>query len=99
MMKKHLDWRKNTDSGQLVTRRRWFSALKHMFVRGYKSSVVRRSEVETLLPDHIQQTAKHPFKQMFWGFCITNDNGSLVPFKGMMSYVKYIEILRSRIVL
>ncbi|GFV53962.1 DDE_3 domain-containing protein [Trichonephila clavipes] len=31
-------------------------------------------------------------------FFITNGTGSLVPYKGMMNYVKYIEILRSRIV-
>ncbi|GFV20832.1 HTH_Tnp_Tc3_2 domain-containing protein [Trichonephila clavipes] len=44
-----------------------FSDETHLFVQGYKSSIVRRGEVETLLPGHIQQTAKLPPKQMFWG--------------------------------
>ncbi|GFU88600.1 hypothetical protein TNCV_4442771 [Trichonephila clavipes] len=54
-------------------------------MHGYKLNAVRRSEVEALLPDHIQQTAKHPSKQMVWDIFITNGNGRLVPFKGMMN--------------
>ncbi|GFU62266.1 uncharacterized protein TNCV_4859771 [Trichonephila clavipes] len=66
--------------------------------RGYKSNAVKRSDVETLCsPDHIQQIVIHPSKQ-FWSFFTTNGGGSLVPFKGIMNYVKYIEILCSRIV-
>ncbi|GFS77044.1 hypothetical protein TNCV_3756881 [Trichonephila clavipes] len=61
-MKKRLTMAKNTDPGLLTTRRRFFRDEVYLFVQGYKSSVVRQSYVETLLPDHIQQTAKHPSK-------------------------------------
>ncbi|GFV47007.1 HTH_Tnp_Tc3_2 domain-containing protein [Trichonephila clavipes] len=41
----------------------------HLIVQGMKIKCsVRRSENEALLPDHIQQTVKHPSKQMFWVF-------------------------------
>lgn len=99
MMKKRLAWAKKYRSWTVNDWKKViFSDETHLFVQGYKSSVVRRSEGETLRPDHIQQTVKHPSKQMFWGFFTTNGTGSLVPITGMMNSVKYIEILRSRIV-
>ncbi|KAK9885164.1 hypothetical protein WA026_010674 [Henosepilachna vigintioctopunctata] len=99
MMKKRLAWVKKyrpwtVDDWKKVV----FSDETHFFVQGYKSSVVRRSDGETLRPDHIQQTVKYPSKQMFWGFFTTNGTGRLAPVTGMMNLVKYMEILRTRIV-
>ncbi|GFY70130.1 hypothetical protein TNIN_268191 [Trichonephila inaurata madagascariensis] len=51
-----------------------------------------------LLPDHIQQIVKHPSEEILGFFFTTYDTGNLVSLKGMISSVKYIEILCSRIV-
>ncbi|GFU94812.1 hypothetical protein TNCV_4552641 [Trichonephila clavipes] len=40
--------------------------------------LVTRIDVETLLPDHIEQSVKHPFKQI-WGGLIAKGTGSLAP--------------------
>lgn len=99
MMKKRFVWAKKYKSWTVEDWKKVvFSDETHLLVQGYQSSFVRRSEDEPLRIDHIQQTVKHPSKQMFWGFFTTNGTGSLVPIKGMMNSVKYIEILRHRIV-
>jgi len=46
-----------------------FSDETHLFVRlGVQSQYVRRTSGESLRPDHLQQTVKHPDKKMFWGW-------------------------------
>ena len=99
MMKKCLAWVKKYWSRSVKD---WkmvlFSHETHLFVQGHKSNVVGWSEGETLRLHHIQQTIKHPFKQMFWGFFMTNSTGNLISLKGMINSVKCIEILLSKIV-
>lgn len=99
MMKKRLAWAKKYKSW---TADDWkkviFSDETHLFVQGYKANFVRRGDSEPLRPEHVEQTVKHPLKQMFWGFFTANGTGSLVPVQGMMNSTKYIEILRRSIV-
>ncbi|GFS73755.1 uncharacterized protein TNCV_1458021 [Trichonephila clavipes] len=71
-----------------------FSDEVHLFGQGSKSSAVRRSVDETLLPDRIQPTVKHSSKEMFWGFFTTNGIGRLVPLKGRMNSVKHRNIMQ-----
>ncbi|GFS80671.1 hypothetical protein TNCV_86081 [Trichonephila clavipes] len=61
----------------------------HLFVQRTKLGVGSRSEDETLLPDHTQQTVKYTSKPMFWGFFTTNGTRSLVPLKAMR--VNFVE--------
>ncbi|GFW27036.1 hypothetical protein TNCV_92621 [Trichonephila clavipes] len=44
--------------------RKWETIPRIDKTLGYKSRVVRRSEVETLEPDYIQHIVKHPSKQI-----------------------------------
>lgn len=59
---------------------------------------MRRGDSEPLTPEHFQQSVKHILKQMFLGVFPTNCTGSLVPVQAMMNSVKYIQILRNKIV-
>lgn len=75
-----------------------FSDESHFFVQGMRHQFVRRSDREPVSPAHIQQSIKHPVKQMFWGCFSFFGPGSLVPITGMMNSQKYLEILQDRMV-
>ncbi|GFW34714.1 hypothetical protein TNCV_953421 [Trichonephila clavipes] len=79
-----------------VVVRRWSASSG--LVHEQKSKVVRRNEVKTLLPDHIQQTINHLSKESFEAFFTTNVTGNLIPNKRLLNSAKYSEILRSRFV-
>ena len=69
--------------------------MKHYFVQGYRKTVVWGSQAET---GHLQQTVKHPPKQMFQGHSTFTGPGSLIPIEGMINSEKYRDILKCRVV-
>ncbi|GFT02438.1 hypothetical protein TNCV_4625541 [Trichonephila clavipes] len=75
-----------------------YRILAQVCLKRCKSNAAKQSEGEILLPDHIQQTVKQPSEEMVWCIFITDAIENLVHIKVMINYVKYIEILRSRIV-
>lgn len=75
-----------------------FSDESNFEVHGTKLSHVRRSNNETVSPKHLQQTVKHPVKQMFWGCFGYHGLGPLLPITGMMNSAKYIPILQSKVI-
>lgn len=99
MKKKRLYWARKYQSW---TAQDWnkvvFSDETHFCVHGFRSTFVRRSTGEPIREQHLNQTVKHPQKQMFWGYFTSGGPGSLVPVEGMMNSKKYISILEDKIV-
>jgi hypothetical protein len=50
---------------------------------------VRRSNGESISPELMQQTTKHPVKKIFWGYFPYYSNGPLVPIDGRMNSNRY----------
>ena len=69
--------------------------MKHYFVQGYRKTVAWGSQAET---GHLQQTVKHPPKQMFQGCFTFIGSGSLIPIEGMINSEKCSDFLKCRVV-
>lgn len=94
MKKKRMAWaRKYKDWTQDDWKKVLFSDESHFFVQGMRHQFVRRTDSEPLLAAHIEQSVKHPVKQMFWGCFSYCGTGLLVPIQGMMNSEKYIKVL------
>ena len=94
MKKKRLSWARNQAEW---TKGDWRKVISHFEVHGHKSAVVRRSKVEAIRPEHIQQTPKHPPKKMFWGSFTAKGPGRLIIIEGMMNSDKYQATFRSHL--
>ena len=46
----------------------------------------------------MDQSVKHPPKQMFWGSFSYYGVGSLLPIEGMMNAEKYIEVVKKKVI-
>lgn len=55
---------------------------------------MRRSVGEHIKSEHLEQTVKLPPNQMFW--CYFTSTGILVPVKGMLNFIEYIQILQNK---
>jgi hypothetical protein len=62
------------------------------FVQGYRASVVRRSSVEPVRAEHLQQTVKYLPKKVLGFFSTASGPGSLVPVDAMLNSSKSLKV-------